>query len=337
MSIIDYEKIQREYDHRRVQNLNIAEQRREEILAKFPEIKAIMEEQADLNLEATTASIFNMPIDEAALTEKNAILSAKKEELLTSHGYDANYLKPVFHCHICSDTGITPDGDSCSCFNKLFIEQLYQQSNVKHLLETAGFDKFSLDYYSKEQDSRYLNGPTPYKNASNVLNTCKSFVSNFKKEFNNLFIYGETGLGKTFLTLCIAKDLIANSNQVLYLSSSILFNKVLAEVEMNHSEDPGVLAMYRYVSSCDLLIIDDLGTEFTNTYVTSKLFELINDRTARKLSTIISSNLNLKEVSERYSERINSRIIESYTVLPMYGNNIRYINAKKKLTQKAND
>ena len=155
------------------------------------------------------------------------------------------------------------------------------------------------------------------------------FVETFDKEGGNLLFYGETGLGKTFLSNCIAKALMDTQHTVLYQSAVQLFEDVCGDVIMRKGQNPTSKETYNYLYNCDLLIIDDLGTEFTNSFVSSELYSILNTRMRENKSTVISTNLNLQELTERYSDRISTRIFAEYKVFNFYGNNIRLAKRRK--------
>ena len=263
----------------------------------------------------------------------------RRRELLVSAGFPADYLDPVYECPDCQDTGFIRDPDSpgtihrCHCFHQAVIDLLYTQSGLKEILEKENFSTFSLDYYSSELKDP-ATGKTSRQNMEDILAYCKNALSCFDQIPANLFFYGDTGLGKTFLTHCIARELLESSHSVMYYSAFSLF-EWLAQItfgkEAADREDPGVLSHIRYLYECDYLIIDDLGTELTNSFVSSRLFAILNERAARKKGTLISTNLSLPGFAQTYSERIFSRITSGYRLLHFFGNDIRI---QKKLSRR---
>ncbi len=263
----------------------------------------------------------------------------RRRELLVSAGFPADYLDPVYECPDCQDTGFIRDPDSpgtihrCHCFHQAVIDLLYTQSGLKEILEKENFSTFSLDYYSSELKDP-ATGKTSRQNMEDILAYCKNALSCFDQIPANLFFYGDTGLGKTFLTHCIARELLESSHSVMYYSAFSLF-EWLAQItfgkETADREDPGVLSHIRYLYECDYLIIDDLGTELTNSFVSSRLFAILNERAARKKGTLISTNLSLPGFAQTYSERIFSRITSGYRLLHFFGNDIRI---QKKLSRR---
>lgn len=193
------------------------------------------------------------------------------------------------------------------------------QSNVREILEEENFSKFSFQYYSRD----IINPATKLSaldTAKKVVADCREFLVSFDTTPGNLFFYGDTGVGKTFLSHCIAKWLIDRSHSVIYFSAFQLFD-LFAKYTFSREED--AMEFYPYIFDCDLLIIDDLGTELTNAFVSSQLFLCINERLIRKKSTIISTNLPMNRFSDTYSERVFSRITSNYTMCKLIGDDIR--------------
>ena len=326
------ESILHDYEAIRLRNKLILQDRQEEVYAKIPEIKNLQLESKLSYIELAKERLENGNVNREKASEvssHNRENASRIQELLMYHGYPANYLSPIYDCPICEDQGYV-NGKACDCFQKKIVEALHKQSNMTQVLVRENFDTFRLDFYSKEINPQSKQTTSPYENAKNVLQRCKTFVANFdrlEQDRGNLLLYGETGLGKTFLTNCIAKELLEKSHTVLYLSANDLFEQVFGEYLMNKKFE--LEQLYKYIYNSELLIIDDLGTETTNTFVCSRLFEVINQRGLAGKSTVISTNLSVRELQEKYSERIMSRIVESYTVLHLYGENIRYQKRKE--------
>ena len=318
-----YEEIMQVYYNNQIENHHEEDRRKNEIYEKLPRIAEIDRQIAMSSIEAVRTRLKSGVDSTKEVSSANMELIAIKKKLLTDNGYADDYLEPIYTCPLCKDTGRI-DGDYCSCFKQAVISMLYRQSTLDKVLQTENFDTFDLNYYSKEKDSKHEY--TPYENMSNILNKTKQFVKDFDKpdvSCNNLLLYGETGLGKTFLSNCIAKALLDSRHTVLYQSSIHLFEDVCGDVIMKKNDDPRLKELYDYLYSCDLLIIDDLGTEFTNSFVTTELYNILNTRMREKKSTVISTNLNLQELTDRYSDRISTRLFAEYKVFHFYGNNIR--------------
>ncbi len=323
--------IMHQYEQTRQDNEALLAQRRNEIYQKLPAIEELDNASRSSYLSTVLAMVSGKgnneenagrTIDYKTVREENRQRTAMKKQLLVDAGYPENYLEPIYTCPLCQDTGSIGQ-ERCSCFRDKLINQLYLQSNLTNILEKENFNTFNLDYYSKNMLSGY--DYSPYDNMVNILDSAKNFVDNFSKVSShrgNIFIYGEVGLGKTFLTNCIAKEILDKGHQVFYLSANELFQNILSPYLMGQEKD--LAELYKYVYNCELLIIDDLGTELINSFTVTNLFEIINKRNIQGRSTLISSNLGLKDLRIKYSERIMSRIVESYTVFNIYGENIRY-------------
>ena len=200
------------------------------------------------------------------------------------------------------------------------MDLLYTQSNLQEILEKENFSTFSLDYYSSNHKDP-LTGRSSLEAVQTALHICHEFVDTFSEDFRNILLYGDTGVGKTFLSHCIAKEVMDSSYSVIYFSASRLFD-VLAKNMFGKKEEETDDSL-EYIYNCDLLIIDDLGTELANTFTISQLFSCLNERILRRKSTIISTNLALDDIKTIYSERIFSRISSHYTMLRLTGDDIR--------------
>ncbi len=330
LSDTQYDEIMSTYYKNQTENHILEQARKEEIYSAIPRIKEIDRMIASSSIDAVRNRLKGGTDTTVSIKEQNQSLIAEKKELLKTHHYSENYLNPIYTCALCKDTGRIGQ-EYCSCFKQAAISLLYRQSTLESILQTENFDHFDLNYYPKESDGVH---PYPsYDNMKNILNKTKSFIEAFDKEGGNLLFYGETGLGKTYLSNCIAKALLDTGHTVLYQSAVHLFEDVCGDVIMKKGNHPGSQVTYRYLFSCDLLIIDDLGTEFTNTFVSSELYDILNTRMREGRSTVISTNLNLQELNDRYSDRIATRIFASYKVYNFYGDNIRLAKRRKAIQQ----
>ena len=322
MIIKDIEKIDiiNELSKIRSANERRHQDRLSEIYEKISEIKDLDNEITTLSIEEAKSRILKGTADND-IAGKISSLSEKKKELLRINGYDEDYLEPIYSCSLCKDEGYS-DGHVCSCAKKIRIQELYKRSNLNAVFKKENFSTFSLDVYSKEP---FKDQPlTPYQNASNILKRAHNYVKNFDSEHGNILIYGSTGLGKTFISNCIAKELLDSAHSVLYLSANELFEQVLSRYIMTRDNSTALKSIYEYLYNSDLLIIDDLGTEVLSSFVRSQLFEILNKRMLTEKATIITTNLDLATLQDRYSERIMSRIAKDYVLFPLYGEDIRY-------------
>jgi len=320
-----YDELMSTYYTNQTENRALSQKRKEEVYTAIPRIREIDQLLATSSIDAIRNRLKGDTSVTEITKEKNNALILEKANLLSAHGYPQDYLQPIYTCPLCKDTGRI-DGEYCSCFKQAWISLLYRESTLEHLLEKENFNTFDLSFYSKEADGKHPY--TPYENMSNILGKAKSYVETFDKEGGNLLFYGETGVGKTFLSSCIAKALMDTHHTVLYQSAIHLFEDVCGDVIMKKNDNPINKEIYRHLYDCDLLIIDDLGTEFTNSFVISQLYDILNTRMRANKSTVISTNLKLHDSTETYTDRISTRIFAGYTAFHFYGDNVRL--AKKR-------
>ena len=315
-----YNAIMRIYNQRQFQDKYEQDQRREEVYQKVPQIRQIEDEISSQAVRCARKLLDGDTNAKEELKQHIEDLREQKEVLLSAFGFPADYMEMHYACPECQDTGYV-DGRKCRCFKKEEIRLLYSQSNIEEVLLRENFDSFSYEYY----DDRVVIPEIQMTVADymrQVHTWCKEYVENFEKKGSNLIFTGSTGVGKTFLTNCIAKALIDQYQSVIYLSSNDLFD-VFSKNKFHYDTEEEMKDMYQYILDCDLLIIDDLGTELNNTFVSSQLFYCINERLLRKKSTIISTNLSMTMLRDTYSDRISSRIISQYSIIPLYGDDIR--------------
>lgn len=316
-----FNRILREYDSKLLRNKHDLDNRIQEAYDAIPALKELDDQVVKASIQAAKLSLYGDTSSQKSLEEMIEQAPYERERLLVSHGYPEDYLKPRYDCKDCQDTGFI-ENDKCHCFKQAVVDILYSQSNIKAILERENFTSFSFDYYSKDfiEPSTRL---TPYDNMKKIVTVCKNFIANFDKEYNNLFLYGNTGVGKTFLANCIAKELLDTAHTVIYLTAFGLFD-ILEKNKFDKGEDNYESStQFAYILDCDLLIIDDLGTELTNAFINTQLYLCINERYLRRKSTIISTNLSLDNINSTYSERVFSRIASNYSLLKIVGEDIR--------------
>lgn len=257
--------------------------------------------------------------DSSALNELHSRLqqlSEQKRTLLKKAGYPEDYLEPEYVCPLCKDTGYV-DNEKCSCLKREIVSLLYEQSNIEEILKKENFSTLSYEYYTGEDLERFRA----------TVSACREFVQNFSDTYRNLLFCGTPGVGKTFLSNCIAKELIERGFLVLYFSANALID-TLSQNSFSVKSREDLYSPEQDIYNCDLLIIDDLGTEFTNAYVISRLFSCLSERHLRRKATLISTNLSLEEVRNHYSERIFSRISSNYDIYKLTGSDIRLSQKK---------
>ncbi|MCC8127027.1 MAG: ATP-binding protein [Clostridiales bacterium] len=312
--------IMRGYEEQQLRNRREQMKRVEEVYEKLPQIR---EMDAQTGPRAAACARRMLEGDGQArerLRRAMAEQRSRREALLLEAGFPVDYMEPRYRCPECRDTGFV-QGKRCRCFEEARIQMLYDQSNLRRILEKENFSTLSDRYYD---DSRMVPGLDVTERAYMfwAVGECRDFAREFPEKGRNLLFTGGTGVGKTFLTNCIAKELIDRYVSVIYLVSQDFF-EILSRYRFNREEQEGTEEAYRYILDCDMLMIDDLGTEMNNTFVSSQLFYCINERIEREKGTIISTNLSMAGLRDRYSDRVTSRIMSDYRLMPLYGSDIR--------------
>lgn len=248
------------------------------------------------------------------LERDNLALQESRSELLAGYGYPADYTDEIYSCPVCHDTGM--DGvNICSCLLRLYNEEVTRELSPLLRNGDESFEKFSLLWYSEGEDRERM---------SLVLNLCREYAKNFPTAPANLVFQGGTGLGKTYLSACVARAVAEKGFSVAYETTSA----ALAQFEtqkFSRGDDEGEKAgaRVRQYLGCDLMILDDLGTEMTTAFSISALYQLINTRLIDRKATIISTNLSSPELERRYGEQICSRLFGEFEFLPFRGRDIR--------------
>lgn len=321
LSNTQYDEIIREYHAKQIKNQRMVDDHVKEAYKKSRRLKTIDDAISSCSL-AQAKKLLNG--DAAALTSLRSQIGAFRKERLTilkELGYSETYFEPSYECPDCKDTGYIGN-ERCHCFKQRAIDLVYTQSNIRSILKDENFENFSYDYYSKT-DSNPATGLTSFQTMQNAVGHCKKFINEFDLMFSNLFFYGDTGVGKTFLSNCVAKELLDTTHSVIYFTAFQLFDIFEKNTFHKGGDNLDIIAAHQNIFECDLLIIDDLGTEMPNSFTASQLFLCLNERILRKKSTIISTNLTLNKVAEIYSERTFSRISSSYIILKLFGDDIR--------------
>lgn len=309
-----FNSITEQLDAVRLDNHRIQMERTEEIRSKLPAYCEAEKELRVLRMQRMHARLNNNVEELSVLQAKEELLIAGRNRMLTDAGYPADYLNPIFRCSKCKDTGFLPEIRSkCTCFIEAQTRLLFEQSGIYDLISAQNFDTLSFAYFNEEEANSY----------SNSLNVAKNFIRNFNSDYQNLVFYGNVGTGKTFLSCCIAKELMEKGFSVIYSSADKLF-KNLIDLRFQDDKD-AYFSFMDDIHQCDLLIIDDLGTEAISERVKADLFTCLNNRDMQKKATLISTNLTLDELSRRYSERIFSRVSSHFTFCKFEGRDIRML------------
>lgn len=257
-----------------------------------------------------------------ALRDENLALQAEREGLLAAAGYPADVLEDKPACPKCQDKGWV-GARMCDCLKILCTqEQIKELSKLLNLGEQS-FPNFHLEFYSTEIDPKW--GVSPRENMTRVLDICRNYAARFGKYyFDNLYLYGNPGLGKTFLSACIARVVSENGFSVVYDTAGSIFSAFEAQKFSKDDEDAREAKeeTNRYLN-CDLLILDDLGCELTTAFTQATLYTLINSRLVAGKRTVISSNMSPDELRRRYTPQISSRLEGEYRALPFFGEDIR--------------
>lgn len=317
--------ILKEYEKKRDRAQYEQSIRIKKVYEKVPEIKKIDEEIRKTGLFISKAIIENPENYEKSIKDvRNAIEKLKMEKayLLTENNIPLDYLDIKYECSHCNDTGYLQDGEKCHCLKQELINKAYMMSNIKDILEKENFQTFDINIFPDEiYEEEAL---SPRENMLYILSICEGFVNNFDEKNNeNLLFYGSTGLGKTFLCNCIAKSLL-DKNKIVIYQTAFKILEIIEKRRFGNSVDKFEDREYNLLFEADLLIIDDLGTELSNTFTNVEIFNIVNTRILSGKKTIISTNLSPKEISENYSDRVFSRVLERFVPLKFFGPDLRY-------------
>ena len=310
----DFIRIREEYSKKYLKARESADARCYELYEKIPELSAL-----DRYLSTTASRIMAAVCEEnsaekiAEIRRENEMLVAERAKLLEAYGYPADYTDVHYECEKCGDTGYV-DTKMCSCMRRALVMAGYRSSGVYGLMQTQSFDNFSLDYYRDTAAN--------YEQMSRVVDALKKYTAEFSSDtYKNYLFIGKTGLGKTHLSTSIAAGVIERGFDVLYVTScgmiSDFENKRFGDGAAQRSAD-----LSRYYDA-DLLIIDDFGTELSNQFTLSCVYDVINSRMIARRSTIINTNLDKHELSARYGDRITSRLFGEYLPIVFRGVDIR--------------
>ena len=321
------------YENKRAKKMAEAEKRKEKLYAQNPRFSEIDNQLSTLSISASKNLISSSNFEYLDnLRKQIESLKKEKKELLLSVTNDENYLLPKYDCPLCNDTGyITSNYNTkmCNCLKQQLFNIEYNKSNIFNL-ENHKFENFLSTVYSSDVDKvKYNSDISPRENIEIIKKISQKFIENFDNPSEkNLLFTGNTGLGKTFLSGCIANELLKKGKNVLYQTSPVMLDTII-----NYRFGKTDSSIYNSLLDVDLLIIDDLGTECLNNMKFTELFTVLNTRLLNQnnkiTKTIISTNLSIQNLFKNYDERIVSRLIGNYNICRFFGDDIRFIRAKK--------
>ena len=309
------QEIQRILSERQLEAHRRYLEKREEIFRKLPELGELEEKVRAFSL--SVAGEMQQGNREGLLRLKEEIgkLHKEKKALLEGAGYKIQDLEEEEHfCPLCQDTGYV-DGKKCQCFLKLQGELLYRQSRMGAVLERENFSKFQLERFDNIEKLGQCGNKTLREYMKEIRDYLTNYCEEYPKNNRSILFTGSTGTGKTYFLHSIAKALLDRGVSVLYFTATGLFEYFSKRMREEDTED--------YIEEVDVILIDDLGTEFSNSFTTSRFFALLNQRILDRKTMLISTNLNFKELRETYSDRVVSRFMSDYEIIPLYGKDQR--------------
>lgn len=312
-------------NNKRLEALHNQDRMRSIVYSQFPRLQEIEQQLIIIGSETAKAVLNGGSAVEMTkkLAKESLALQSEARDILVSHGYKEDALEPHFSCTKCNDIGRYDDEKGrtvlCDCLKKIRIDVACDELNKSSPLELSSFDNFSLDYYDMDiQEDKQV---SPYERMSKVLAYCKKYARTFSLDSPSIMMRGATGLGKTHLSLAIANEVIQNGFGVIYVSAPMLLS-TLEKSHFKYDYDTEEETINSLVT-CDLLIIDDLGTEFQSSYSTSTIYNIFNSRLLNRKPTIMNTNLTLKDLEKSYSPRFVSRVMGNCAKIDFLGRDIR--------------
>ena len=301
--------------------------KKEAVMARQPRLREI-----DVELRSTMSRIIASALRRgtdprpavAVLQDQNLSLQEERKELLAQLGLSADFLEEKPACALCGDSGYRGEA-VCRCLREYYAREQQQELSRMLDLGNQSFDSFSLDWYPEERTEV---GMSPRENMEYTRDVCVDYAYGFNGRNGNLLFTGAPGLGKTFLSASIARVVSEKGYSVVYDTSMHIFDR-FEDQKFGRDEDGTVESDVERILNCDLLILDDLGTEMTTAFVQSALYQIINTRLMTKKSTIISTNLTVNEIRRRYLQQVASRLEGEYMILPFMGRDIRKLKKER--------
>lgn len=313
------------FQKRRDKAVRDLEERKNEIYTFIPKVKVIDNQIKKMGLKVAMATLQDpekAALDLKIIEEEIKVLKRNQAIMMTEHNIPHDYLELHYQCENCKDTGFLNNGKQCHCYKQEVIKQSYKHSNITDVLLKENFKSFNLDVFS--DDYREDLQSSPKTHMAEVRDLALEFVHNFDKHDNqNLMFYGSTGLGKTFLCNCIAKALLDTGHTVLYQTAFRIIDTI-SNYRFTNPKTDTMRFNYNLLITCDLLIIDDLGTEMINSFTTTEIFNIVNTRLLENKKTLISTNFTPQQFKESYSDRIASRVFGYYKLIPFVGQDLRW-------------
>ena len=306
----------------REQNLREQQRRFEECRKLNSRIFDISAENSKLAAAVIRVALSGNTEHLPRLRDHSQKLREEQIQILKSLGKPENWLDPIYSCPACKDTGVT-DGKRCSCVQKLIADINTRSLNARSPMKLHTFEEFDLAFYDDKNDPKL--GESPRTRMTQIYNKLRGYAANFSPTSKSLLLWGQPGLGKTHLALSVASVVLSRGFSVAYIPANDLFSQLDRE-RFSNDEDSDTL---KTVLNCDLLILDDLGTEYLNAFVQSQLYTIVNDRLLARKPTIISTNLEPGELDERYPRRLVSRIMGEYADFLLTGKDVRIIKKYK--------
>lgn len=319
----------KQYEQKRFKALEDLEKRKNDLYKKNKRLQEIDMELSNAAINFAKSILNSKENSISLLEEKKEKLKKEKLKILNSLNLDEKYLEPHFECSICNDTGYINNGLKsimCNCLKQELFNIEYNKSNIGNL-EKENFENFNENLYSEEiNHDKYRINISPRENIKKIKNIAINFINNFENpDEKNLIFIGNSGLGKTFLSNCIANEILKKNKTVLYQTAPVMLDEIINYRFGKSNSNQNII---ENLLNVDLLIIDDLGTENINSMKFVELFNIINTRILNQnkkiTKTIISTNLSLQNIYSIYDERIASRIVGYYTVCKFYGDDIRF-------------
>lgn len=316
----------KEYEQKRLTSQRNLEKKKETLFSSHPELKEIEEKLNQFAIKSIQSLLNNKEdYQQDNFQLKIKELQEEKARILRTLSLSEKDLQPEYECSLCQDTGYIMQGEKtvmCSCLKQKLIDISYNQSNIRNL-DIENFSNFRFDLYSNEKNpEKYNSDISPRENMKRIKKIVDDFIIHFsERDEKSLLFTGNTGLGKTFLSNCIAKEMMDQGKIVIYQTAPSMLNTM---IDYRFGKKEVSIDFYDNIMNSDLLIIDDLGTESTNNIKSTELFNIINTRLLNQVKTIISTNLTLQNLFSIYDERIVSRIVGSYNICRFFGDDIRF-------------